>query len=575
MEKINYSKKPAFLFLIALSTIFLFLGVSAHATHLRGGYIQVKSDTTANPNPNRFFFKLVTYSVSGGFEDNKATLYFGDCTSQTVTRTGEFLVSNVTINTYYFEHTYPGAGTFTASFLTNSRNGNVVNATSTGEPKFLIQSTFVIDPFLGTNKSPIIHFHPVDHVSRNKVYTYNPAAFDPEGDSLSFKTMVPLTGAISSSCANPTAVNLTGYSGLGNYLGTTDPSSPVGFSLHPNTGQVTWNTPSSLGMFTLAYVIEEWRNNRLIGKTIVDFDLVVQDFPNQPPKLQVPADICVAAGTQTRQTITASDPDQQALLLNYFSNLPAGATITQTGNTYVLEWTPTCQDVRAQPYQVVFRAVDQPAPATDRLSALQPLRITVLAPPPSITASVWENTSSIRLNWQNATCGTPEKLYIYRKDGTSSLPSCQVGLTASTGFSLAGEVNAGTTTFLDNSSSLDRSKNYCYRIVAVYAGSTSSRSVISNESCASVVMGMKDDLQQEIRLFPNPAATQVAVQTPPSVHVSGATVMNTLGQTVGSLVPQKTDIGWSLDVSMLPKGLYLMHLTTSKGSFVRKLLIEQ
>lgn len=262
---------------------FFLVSFSAQASHIKGGTIYYKSDTTAARNHLRYFFTLVTYSVAPPpFEDLEATLYFGDCTSQRVTRTSRTLVSdgqNGTVVTIYrFEHIYAGAGTYTATYSVGSQSG-IVNIASSQKPDFFLQSTLNVDPLLGSNSSPVFEFTPTEVPVRNRVFVHNSAATDADGDSLSFKLVLPKTSNGATSCGNPIGVTTPGISGLENFLGSPDPASPAGLTLNRNTGLLTWNTPSMQGTYNVAIMVEEWRNRRLIGTVVRDMLLYALESP--------------------------------------------------------------------------------------------------------------------------------------------------------------------------------------------------------------------------------------------------------------------------------------------------------
>ncbi len=498
-------KVRAFLFL--LCGLFLFSLVSsqtAQATHLRAGNIYVKSDTTAGKNPLRFFFTLITYSVAPPpFEDLEATLYFGDCTSQRVPRESRTLIApggicqqnNTFVNIYRFEHIYSGPGTFTVTFVGENRNGGVVNISSSVQQTFFLQSTLTVDPFLGINRSPILQSIPVDVAARNKIFVHNPAAYDPDGDSLSFRFLEPRISNGSDACGNPVGRTAPGYRGLENFLGPALPGGPAGFSFDARTGQLTWNTPNVLGEFNIAFAVEEWRDGRLIGQVIRDMQILVKEDPNQPPVLIIPKDTCVVAGTFLQATIKARDPDKDPVVISAIGSIlpPASnkASFPRVNDsTHTFNWQTSCLDVRREPYQVVFRAEDKPADCRLVLVDLQPWRVTVVGPPPVVVSAVPQTSSSIRVNWNAYTCPNATIMYIYRKEGPSDFvpDACETGIPASAGYTRIGQVSAGVTTFLDNNNGqgLERNKTYCYRIYAEFPQPSGGESIASNEVCATL-----------------------------------------------------------------------------------------
>lgn len=495
---LHLHKVKAWLYVLGgLFLLTLFLAPQAQATHLRAGNIFIKSDTTAAKNPLRFFFKLVTYSVAPPpFEDLEATLYFGDCTQQTSPRASRVLLqngqNNTFVNTYFFEHIYSGGGTFTATFVGENRNGGVVNISNSVQQTFFLQSTLTIDRlFPIINRSPVLEVPPVDVAVRGQIFVHNPGAYDPDGDSLSFKLLPSRVDAGRDACGNPIGQTAPGYRSLDQFLGAAQPGGPAGFSIDRNTGQITWNTPNTLGEFNFAFIVEEWRNGRLIGTVIRDMQVFVRDDPNRPPVLIVPRDTCVVAGTLLRDIIKVRDPDKDPVTVTAFgSMLPPATFRPQSDTSHIFTWQTTCLDVRRSPYQVVFRAEDRPPAGRIILTDLKPWRISVVGPPPVLVSAVPQTSSSIRLNWSAYTCPNATRMYIYRREGPSNFKPgpCETGIPASAGYVRVGEVSAGVTTFLDNNGGkgLERNKTYCYRIYAEFPEPGGGSSIASNELCATL-----------------------------------------------------------------------------------------
>ncbi|WP_071887871.1 gliding motility-associated C-terminal domain-containing protein [Rufibacter sp. DG15C] len=487
--------------LMGLFAFFLLSAPKAQATHIRAGNIFAKSDTTAARNPLRFFFKLVTYTVKapGAIEDPDATLYFGDCsTPQTSPRASREELNNgennTWVNTYFFEHTFSGDGTFTVSYIGENRNAGIVNLSNSVQQTFFLTTTVTIDQFLGINKSPVLLVPPIDVADINSIFVHNPGAFDEDGDSLVFRMYEPRIDGGRDACGNPTGIIAPGYRGLENYLGTPVNSPTPFFRLDPVSGQLTWNTPGVLGEFNIAFVVEEWRDRRLIGRVVRDMQILVKDIPNKPPKLFVPRDTCIIAGTRLRDTIRVSDPDKHPVVVTAFGEMIPPATFNRASRpdtAYVFNWqTLACLDVRRQPYQVTFRAVDVPPAGVQPLADLQPWRITVIGPPPVLTTSQVVSNNSIKINWQAYNCVNASRIYIYRKEGPSNfVPGyCETGIPASSGFVRVGQLSANATTFTDNNNGqgLPRNKTYCYRIYVEFGAPGGGESLASNEICATL-----------------------------------------------------------------------------------------
>ena len=69
-----------------------------------------------------------------------------------------------------------------------------------GSTTFYVETKVIIDPFLALDQSPVITKAAVDIASVGSIYRYNPGAYDPDGDSISFqlvpsKQFVPAQGS--------------------------------------------------------------------------------------------------------------------------------------------------------------------------------------------------------------------------------------------------------------------------------------------------------------------------------------------------------------------------------------------
>jgi gliding motility-associated-like protein len=236
----------------------------------------------------------------------------------------------------------------------------------------------------------------------------------------------------------------------------------------------------------------------LISKVVRDMQILVVDARNRPPVL-VPRDTCIIAGTTLSTTITATDPDNHTITLTVPGTggilPPATFTVsTPQGNTPGkasgrLVWNTTCQDVQARPYQLIFRAEDNPPPPARQLADLQPYRITVVGPPPQNLVATSEDRN-VRLTWDRYTCQNASTIRIYRREGPSGFRPdvCETGVPASTGYVLIAEVGKDQTEYLDNNNGqgLVAGAEYCYIIYAEFPLPKGGKSIASEEACVAL-----------------------------------------------------------------------------------------
>ena len=544
--------RAAALALLVLAGLSLRPG-AARASHIRAGDIQAKVDTTANPIPRRIFFKMVLYSTLGTVDEDKVTIFFGDGTSSCkrgIDRVGGRRpmpgIPDTGLNIYTFEHTFPASGTFVVSYIGENRIDGVLNMDRSVDRSFFISTTIQIDPTLGLNRSPVLTAPAVDRGAVNQVFLHNPGAYDADGDSLGYSLVpcqyeprgvegtvggAPCTGLAAGTGNNqPVPLPCPGYR-LPNDPAVTPgtpafqvayagppvgvPRAPAIFEIDPRTGQITWNSPDENGIYNVAFEIREYRRvsggHRLIGSVIRDMQIIVAGTENLRPTIAIPADLCVVAGQRVTGTVTATDgssptsPRTAVTLFAYAGIIPP-ATFVQTSTGPPLaqgtfNWLTDCNSVAQQPYQVVFKAQDNPNPATPTNPALideRTWRITVVGPPPqNLRAAPAVGTggspNSAVLTWNIYSCANARTMYIYRKVGPSGfVPGpCDTGVPASAGYALVGSVPANTTTFTDFNTvnntrlGLERGQTYCYRIYADFQLPKGGASIASAEACAA------------------------------------------------------------------------------------------
>jgi hypothetical protein len=374
-----------------------------------------------------------------------------------------------------------------------NRNSNIQNIPGSSNVAFYVEMQLKINPIYGLNSSPLMTVPPIDFGAIGKIFTHNPGAYDPDGDSLSYELITAKSGFN----APIIGYNLPGSPIFG---GQSTLGGPAFLTLDPVTGDIVWNSPSNFGTapryYNIAIKITEWRFGRAIGYIVRDMQVEIQETLNNPPVLVMPKDTCVEAGRLLRATIRASDPDGDVVRLESYGQpyqVPSSpATINYTGQSTQIPkgdfaWQTNCTHVRNQPYQVVFKAVDQNQ--IPLLVDIQTWLISVKGPKvKGITATPASNF--ITLNWPLYTCSAnADFINIYRRDCDSVAPSlnpCKTGPLS--GYTLVGSVPATSTTFVDNNNALglDKGKSYCYIFVATYPAPGYGESYPSAQVCAEL-----------------------------------------------------------------------------------------
>lgn len=468
-----------------------FLSVAAFATHNRAGEITFRQIDALT-----YEFTLTTITdISNPQNADRpaADLNFGDNSSANALRSngpvnpsgqhmGEVLANapNFKKNIYIFTHTFPGQGSYVVSYADQNRNDGVLNMLHSVSTAFYVETYLVINPFIGFDSSPVLTLDPIDFGGLHKLFVHNPGAHDPDGDSLSYKLVT---------CKQAVNKDVYGFKPLSNFASDYA-------TIDPYTGEFVWKTPAKAGLYNLAILIEEWRyvpkkhKYIKIGSVTRDMQIQIVDTDNNPPIITQPADVCVLAGKVIAENIIAEDEDNDLITLTAaggpFKVSPAAEFVqgqTRRGIiTIPFKWQPTCDLVRKQPYQVVFKAVDDGNP---NLVDLKPWSIRVIAPPPTNLTTL-PLAQGIRLTWDKADCEGALGYFIYRKvEHSSFVPTvCESGIPPEAGYELIDSTSGiNTTIYMDDNhgSGLSVGNLYCYRVLAYYPDG--SLSLCSDEAC--------------------------------------------------------------------------------------------
>ncbi|MDW7692871.1 gliding motility-associated C-terminal domain-containing protein [Flammeovirgaceae bacterium SG7u.111] len=492
----------------------LTLSVQVQATHIRAG--DLTAELISTTNPLTFRFTVMLYRDTDGvpaqpglfeFGHNSATPTWVEPESLGLTQDGK-----TEILRYVITHTFPSAGTYKVSYYEQNRNPGVRNMFSSGNTAFFIESEFRVSPFFGLNSSPRLLYLPVDQAIVGQRYIHNPGAYDPDGDSLSYRITVCKLGKDDED--NALEVNEYRFPDDPGFNGVKeDGTGDATFTINPVTGDIIWDAPGEPGEYNVAFYVDEWRGGILIGTVNRDMQIIVVDGENTRPRLMIPRDTCVIAGQTLIDTIKAEDSESNFIELSgeggLFENNIGGidgghdnkATFTVRGlqppNGYeegVFEWNTICTDVRKEPYQATFRARDVPTSGNENdvsLVDLQTWLIRVVGPPPdSLEAEPDLLNNSVALKWADYICDNADTMTIWRRKGSFDFTPepCETGIPDYTGYRKIGDVPIGQTAFIDNNNGqgLDRGVTYCYRIYATFPGPEGGESIASTEVCVFI-----------------------------------------------------------------------------------------
>jgi gliding motility-associated-like protein len=463
-----------FLAMIFLSVSFMEL----YATHNRAGeitYVQL-SDLT-------YEITITTFTYTLSFADRPMLeVDWGDNSKSTAPRIEKVTLPNYyNRNVYKIKHTFPGPAVYKLVVQDPNRNAGVKNIPNSVNVVFSISTILTVNPGIGRNSTPILLNPPYDKAALGYVFIHNPAAYDPDGDSLSYKLTV---------CTREDGKPIEGY---------TLPPATHSIRVDSLSGDLIWDTPADTGIYNVAMEIQEWRNGKKISVVIRDMQIEVFNTKNKPPQNSQLKDRCVTAGDTIDFVFSATDQNNDLISLKstsgvfHLASCPATFTRIDSIPGYAssrFRWVPCHESVRNQPYDIIFKSDDYNSEV--KLSDISNMKVKVLGPSPSLLNAVPEG-KFVRLTWGDYGTNVIAGFSIYRREGASSFnpDSCTAGIPSLTGFAKIGYIggsSSSTFTDTDNGQGLQFGKEYTYRIVAVYPNGTESKS--SNEITSTLVSGV-------------------------------------------------------------------------------------
>lgn len=512
-----------------LLLIFLGLGFQSTATHNRAGEV-----TYTHISGFTYEIKIVTCTkstviadrewLSIDWGDNPNALVLDSLQRNSIESMPEIQSQ---INTYIGRHTYPGAGAYSMSVLDPNRNSGVQNIPISVSTPFCIVSELIISPNTGHNNSVILLNPPKEQACLNKLWIHNPAAFDPDGDLLTFKLVT---------CLGELCEPIPGYE----MPDVVTPDGSDTFTIDSQTGDVVWEYPTMAGEYNIAILVEEWRevNGTLfkVGSVIRDMQIDVSNCDNDPPIIEPLLDTCIVLGEQLTYELIASDPNGDNIILSAIGAPLESVENTATFNpsTGLFSWIPGCEEVRVQPYYVHFKAEDTNWQV--QLVDLETVGIRVVAPSVE-NVEAEPSGNSIVLTWDPHDClsAFPTVEYhkftykIYRRNGFYGFEPdhCETGVPSYTGYQLVGEVEGfDSNTFVDDFG-VGFGGEYCYMIVTCWPDGA--ESLASEEVCAKLIkdqpvptnvsVEISDDTNGEIYVAWSPPSEMDTINfTPPYTY---------------------------------------------------------
>jgi gliding motility-associated-like protein len=490
-------------FIYILFILVAFNQLNIKATHNRAGEITYKQISQLT-----YEITITTFTYTRSAADrSQLDVMWGDNTVSVANRISETILPDFyKKNVYKARHTFPGPGSYEIIVQDPNRNLGVQNIPNSVNVIFSIKTTLVINPNVGFNNTPVLLNYPIDIAALNQPFIHNPAAFDFDGDSLSYSLTV---------CTGEDGVPIPNY---------TFPEASKSLRVDSITGDLIWDSPVQTGIYNIAMNITEWRDGVRIGNIVRDMQIeVVQTDNNAPVNDPIP-DFCVVAGDSLGYFITSTDVDgdnmKQSAVGGPFEMeiSPAKFQLDSSAAGYsssLFSWNTTCQHVRDALYYVVVKSEDlNLVTRTDTLKTvdIDNFAIQVLGPPPQ-NLNAFPQTESITVTWDPYECSNISGFEIYRRTGFVEFEpdSCSNEIPPLLNFEKIGEVNdPNTNQYIDTrlSGQLEQGKLYCYLVVAVFENGA--RSIPSELICSSLLQGFPsiiqvsveqiDDLEGEIQV---------------------------------------------------------------------------
>ena len=361
--------KKIILFLSLLSFTF-----SGFSTHLMGGEIVVLNDSQ-----NNYYVLLTLYRDTIGIPiDSSQEFTVTDSQGNTISTlisTLDYSANHpifgssqgslmpmfpygVEIYFYSVSINLPTPGEYTVSWEKCCRNDIIGNIPSASSENMSLHTTFT--NYLNSyDSSPYFLVKPVVYLPVSTPWQYNPLPIDPDGDSLHWFIGLP-----NNSLGSPIA----GY--------TNPPSDPSNLlSMDPVSGTISW-TASAVGNWVYTIVCEEYRSGVKIGEIRRDMQVIVVPSGSLPsfsnigtiPTVNGYPQWSIPAGQNTELRLLASNPGTSNNLLfeaygePFLSVTPAVFSQVPTGSgneiEAVINWNPSANDVRTEPYLTVLRLMD-------------------------------------------------------------------------------------------------------------------------------------------------------------------------------------------------------------------------
>jgi hypothetical protein len=264
-------------------------------------------------------------------------------------------------------YTYAQPGAYTLSSSLASRGEGIININFPNSifTPYYVEALAQVSEDDVASSSPQWLEPPIDRVQLAELFVHFPNAYDPDGDSISYSLVIPLSSP---------GESVPNFSFIGDIF--VNPGNIAELTEHG----FFWSGSQQPGLYSLTILAQSFRDGELWDESIREMLIEVVDEENEAPiwdfeSIDFPI-FCVEVGdTVSLEDIPFSDPDLDFVdatitsgLLQFFDN-PAIATINNNGSDGTADffWIVENEHVRDQAYPVVFKVRDEAGLSHKRL----------------------------------------------------------------------------------------------------------------------------------------------------------------------------------------------------------------
>ncbi len=531
-------------------TVFLFVVYPVYS-RTYGGYIEIShiANTADSYSVNLYLLSYLSSSTMPS-----GTLDFGDGNSVDLIYPDEVLRPDpaTQINIYHYNHSYAGPGIFKLSFREANRNPGIILLPDSVYAPFYIETSFVIDPFMGFTSPPKIHIDLTMNTVHGLPLVYSLVASGSSPDSLSYSPVIPesLNGK-----------DVSGYIYRYETKYSGDPDPPI---ITTAAGDILYQNPVRNGFYNYALRIDEWRKvlNQAVNISymILDFNVNIDQTETDPFSITGLQDTVFLVGKNSDQEFRIEGKQGDSIMANLYSGIPEGTQVKlnmpDTGLLSLpvegkIAFSGTSVPALYQPSKIVLSVAD-----ISRFSVRSYRSFFVWfsespssPEPPSDLSIALAFRNRIKLQWKDNSFDEAgfkvERADSYNPD-----------------FIRIAALSRNTTEFTDYNVLQDR--DYYYRVTAM-GTERSAESDILTVNRSEIVEGINENPETSfIRLYPVPARNDLNVEIK-SRNISGyrVTICDLNGRVWKSLeiIHGNSGLNLTLDISGLEAGEYILSVS--------------